>query len=75
MKTEGLYLLSLDGQKCNTNGKAGKVVEQKIHLKLLLKWLNKFQHIKEVKEILKEMKPLTKEMRSVEIKYEDVAPL
>jgi len=70
--TEGFYLLSHHAQKCNTDGIAGKVAEQKIHLKEMLKWLTKFQHIKEVKEIRKEMKPLTKEMCTVEIKYENI---
>ncbi|WP_462318613.1 hypothetical protein [Marinilabilia sp.] len=72
---EGLYLLTRYAQKSDAQEITDKVAEQQICLKELLKWLGKFQHIKEVNEILKEMEPLKKEILSVDIKYKNIGPL
>jgi len=72
---EGLFLLTRYAQKNDAQEITDKVAEQQVCLKELLKWLDKFQHIKEVDEILKEMEPLKKEILSVQIKYKKIGAL
>ncbi|PWD99033.1 hypothetical protein [Marinilabilia rubra] len=71
---EGLFLLTHYAQNSDSKEIIDKVAEQQISFKELLKWLDKFQHIKEVNEILKEIKPLKKEVLSAQIKYEKIGP-
>jgi hypothetical protein len=68
---ESLYLLTHYANKYQVPEIREKVAEQQLCLEELLKWLDKFQEIKEVNEVLEAMDPLKKHFCSVQIKYEN----